>query len=677
MCTLTVNERPVPSQQSGPPLNGEEGNGIVSAGAPALPQNEGEHPVSAPEPSDWRERYRDKIRTAEGAVSAVESGSHIFIGSGAAEPQELVAALVKRAEKVFGTEIVHIMTLGLAPYVEPKWGENFRHNALFIGPNVREAVAQGRADYTPIFLSEIPRLFERGRVPIDVALIEVSPPDHHGFCSYGVSTDVVKPGAEAARLVIAEVNAQMPRTMGDSFIHVDNIESLVPVDYPILEAKVPEPDEVAREIGRYIASLVEDGSTLQMGIGTIPDSVLYSLKDKKDLGIHTEMFSDGMMHLVEAGVITNMKKTLAKGKVVAAFCMGSKKLYDYVDNNPFIEFHPVSFTNDPFVIAQNDRMVSINSALEVDLTGQVCADSLGEYFYSGIGGQVDFVRGASRSRGGKAIIALPSTAADGTVSRITSQLRPGAGVVTSRGDVHYVVTEWGVAYLHGLTIQQRALALISIAHPKFRPGLIREAKRLKFISDDVPEISEAGMIYPGQWETTHTFTGGLHVTFRPIKATDEEMMKDLFYRLSEHTIYQRFFRSLRSMPHRDLVHFVHVDYSNEMAVVGVVSDPERPEFEQIICVGRYFLNRAQNVAEVSYLVRDDFQRRGIGSYLVRYVARIARENGIEGFVAEILPDNAPAMKILHKLGFPVETILSGGNYQLKVSFGRPRMTEKS
>lgn len=630
--------------------------------------------TSAP---DWAQRYEEKVRSADEAVGAVQSGDHIFIGSGAAEPSRLVEALVKRANAVFGTEIVHIMTLGIAPYAEPKWGDNFRHNALFIGPNVREAVAQGRADYTPIFLGEIPRLFETGRVPIDVALIQVSPPDRHGYCSYGVSTDVVKPATEAANLVIAEVNEQMPRTLGDSFLHVDDIDFLVPVNYPILQTQVGVADEIARNIGKYIATLIEDGSTLQMGIGTIPDSVLYYLRDKKDLGIHTEMFSDGMMHLVELGVITNMKKTLHRGKIIAAFCMGSKKLYEFVDNNPFIEFHPVSYTNDPFVIAQNERMISINSALEVDLTGQVCADSLGAYFYSGIGGQVDFVRGAARSKGGKPIIALPATAADGSVSRITPQLKPGAGVVTSRGDVHYVVTEWGTAYLHGRTIQERALALISIAHPKFRPQLIREAKKLKYIAEDVPEISEVGMVYPERWEMSHTFEDGTRIFFRPIKMTDEEMMKDLFYRLSEQTIYHRFFRSLKSMPHRDLVHFVHIDYTNEMGIVGIVQDPEKPEREEIVCIGRYYLNRSTNVAEVSYLVRDDFQKRGIGSYLVKYLARIARENGIAGFEAEILPDNPPAMKVLHKLGFPVETIASAGNYQLRVRFERPAPTAKA
>ncbi len=628
-------------------------------------------PAIASEELDWRTRYPEKVRSPDAAVAVIASGDHIFLGSGAAEPQELVRALVARAQQVFGTEIVHILTLGIAPYVQPEWGENFRHNALFIGPNVRKAIAEGRADYTPIFLGEIPRLFETGRIALDVALIQVSPPDAHGYCSYGVSTDIVKPAAEAAQRVIAEVNSRMPRTLGDSFIHVDDIDLLVPVDYPIPEAPMGVPDEVAKRIGRHIADLVEDGATLQMGIGTIPDSVLYYLTDKKDLGVHTEMFSDGMVRLVELGVLTNMKKTLHKGKVVAAFCMGTQKLYDFVDNNPLIEFHPVSMTNDPYVISQNDKMVSINSALEVDLTGQVCADSLGPYFYSGIGGQVDFVRGAARSKGGRPIIALPSTAEDGTVSRISAELKAGAGVVTGRGDVHYVVTEWGVAYLHGRTIQKRALALISVAHPKFRPALIREAKRLRYIPEDVPEIPEIGMVYPDRWEAYHTFEDGTRVFFRPIRPTDEEMMSDLFYRLSEETIYNRFFHSLKSMPHRDLMHFIHVDFSQEMAIVGIVRDPTRPEHEEIVCIGRYFLDRGTNVAEVSYLVRDDFQKRGIGTDLLKYLARIARESGINGFVAEILPYNTPAIKLVHELGLPVQTdVLPGGNLQLRVAFER-------
>ena len=348
----------------------------------------------------WQERFADRTVTAEEAVAVVRPGQRVFIGSGAGEPQTLVEALSARGD-LSDTEIVHILTLGVATYAEPRLGNRFRHNAYFIGPNVREAVAQGRADYTPIFLSEIPRLFRSGRVVIDVAMIAVSPPDAHGYCSYGVSTDIVKSAAESARFVIAEVNEQMPRVLGDCFIHVRDIDRLVASDRPVLEAVQGEPDELAKKIARHIANLVVDGATLQLGIGTIPDAVLHYLTDFKDLGVHTEMFSDGIIPLVEKGVINNRKKTLHRGKIIATFVMGSRRLYDFIDNNPLVEFHPTEYVNDPFVIAQNDKMIAINSAIEVDLTGQVCSDSLGTMFYSGIGGQVDFVRGASRSKGGE------------------------------------------------------------------------------------------------------------------------------------------------------------------------------------------------------------------------------------------------------------------------------------
>jgi acetyl-CoA hydrolase len=337
---------------------------------------------------------------ADEAVNCVRHGHRVFVGSGAGEPQTLVEALSAR-EDLSDTEIVHILTLGVATYAEPKFGSRFRPNAYFIGPNVREAVSQGRADYTPIFLSEIPDLFRSGRVVIDVALISVSPPDAHGYCSYGVSCDIVKAAAESARLVVAEVNAQMPRVLGDCFIHVRDLDLLVETDRPVLEAIQGEPDELARRIGRHIADLVEDGATLQLGIGTIPDAVLHYLGDFKNLGLHTEMFSDGVIPLIEKGVINNLEKTAHRGKIVVSFVMGSRQLYDFIDNNPMVECHPTEYTNDPFVIARNDRMISINAAIEVDLSGQVCADSLGTMFYSGIGGQVDFTRGAARSKGGK------------------------------------------------------------------------------------------------------------------------------------------------------------------------------------------------------------------------------------------------------------------------------------
>ncbi len=425
----------------------------------------------------WRELYQERLCTAQEAVAAVQSGERVFVGSHSAEPQALVNALVACSGKIARAEIVHILTLGMAPYSEARFENHFRHNAFFIGGNVRDAINDCRADYTPIFLSEVPALFRNGAVKLDHAFISVSPPDAHGYCSLGVSVDVVKAAVESAGRIVAEVNAQMPRTLGDSFVHVSQISAFVENNSPLIEIAPPVQNEVYHRIGCNAGSLIEDGSTLQMGIGAIPDAVLQALGEKNDLGVHTEMFSDGVLPLVNSGVLNGRRKTLHYGKMVASFCMGTRKLYDFVDNNPFVEFHPVEYVNDPFVIAQNERMVAINAAIEIDLTGQVCSDSIGERFYSGIGGQVDFIRGAARSKGGKPIIALPSTATlhDGTlISRIVSTLKHGSGVVTSRGDVHYIVTEWGVANLHGKSVRERSEMLIRLAHPQFRDEL-REA----------------------------------------------------------------------------------------------------------------------------------------------------------------------------------------------------------
>jgi acyl-CoA hydrolase len=426
---------------------------------------------------NWQTRFRKKLVSPETAVGNIRQGESIFVGSGAAEPQALVTAMSRRGPALAGAEIIHVMTLGVAPYADPKLADYFRHNALFIGSNVRQAIRDGRADYTPVFLSEIPRLFRSGRKNIDVALIMVSPPDENGNCSYGVSVDVVKAAAENARLVIAEVNAQMPRVLGDCFINVNRIDYLVNTNAPLLESVPPPPDAVALQIGKNVAELVEDGSTVQMGIGMIPNAVLRQFGNKKDLGIHTEMFSDGVIDLIEAGVINGAKKTLLPGKVVSSFCLGTRRLYEYVHENPTFEFRGVDFTNDSAIIRQNVKMVAINAALEVDLTGQVCADSIGYDPYSGIGGQIDFMRGAARSEGGKPIIVLRSTAKDGSISCIVPHLKEGAGVVTTRGDVHYIATEYGVADLWGRSIRERALALIDIAHPQFRASLLSDAKR--------------------------------------------------------------------------------------------------------------------------------------------------------------------------------------------------------
>src|SRR5438876_4040731 len=429
----------------------------------------------------WEAAYLEKIRTADEALRFVESGMRVYIQPGCAEPETLVEALMRRGPAVRDVEIVHMMTMGVAPYVAPDMAGHFRHNAVFIGSNVRAAINDGRADYTPIYLSEIEELFESGAMPIDVALVEVSPPDSHGFCSFGVGVDTTLTAAKCARYVVAQVNNYMPRTYGDSFIHVSDIDAVVESSRPLCELKQPAITDMHVAIARNVAGLIEDGAVLQTGIGGIPDAVLPFLMDRKDLGVHSELVSDGVIPLIEAGVITGARKNYKPRKVIVGFALGTRKMFEFVDNNPIFEFHPTAYTNDPGLIARNDNMVAINSALQVDLTGQVCSDSIGNQFYSGIGGQVDFLRGASRSKGGKPIVAISSTTKDGTISRIVPMLSPGAGVVTSRGLVRYVVTEHGVAYLHGKSIRERAQALIEIAHPKFRDELYEYCEKTKWL----------------------------------------------------------------------------------------------------------------------------------------------------------------------------------------------------
>ena len=428
---------------------------------------------------NWLEVYRSKMVTAEKAVEAIQSNQRVFLTGNCSVPQTVLAALVRRAPLLSQVEICQVLTVGPADYVQPGLEGHLRVNTLFISDNVRAAVNEGRADFSPCRLSEIPLLFSSGRIPLDVALIHVSPPDEHGFCSFGIEVGVTKTAAAHARVVIAEVNPQMPRTLGDSFIHVSKLTYIVPVDYTLPELPMGQPTELTRQIGKHVAGMIEDGSTLQMGIGAIPDGVLFYLRDKRHLGIHTELFSDGVIDLVEAGVITNERKTLHPGKLVAGFLLGTRRLYEFVDNNPVVELHPSEYVNDPYVIRQNEKMIAINSAIEVDLTGQVCADSIGTRLYSGVGGQLDFIRGAARSKGGKPIIALPSTAK--STSKIVAMLKQGAGVTTSRNDVHYVATEFGVADLYGKTIRQRAKALIDIAHPDYREELEKQAIQLEYL----------------------------------------------------------------------------------------------------------------------------------------------------------------------------------------------------
>ncbi|MCK5794384.1 MAG: acetyl-CoA hydrolase/transferase family protein, partial [Anaerolineales bacterium] len=514
---------------------------------------------------NWKEKFSDWVTDAKSAIEMIRPGFTVFIGTGCGQPQHLVRSMVEHSSEIYDVKIVHLLTMGTAPYVEETFHERFKMNSFFIADNVRGALHRGIGDYTPIFLSEIPYEFESGRIPVDAALISVSPPDERGICSLGVSVDVVKSAVSNAKYVIAQVNKHMPLTSGNSFLHVNSIDALIPFDEEVIEIQMPEADETLRRIGRNIATLVEDGSTIECGIGRIPQALAEFLEHKKDLGIHTEMFSDWIIDLVESGAVNCSKKTINNGKIVASFCMGTKRLYDYIDQNSFFEFYPTEYVNDPYVISQHEKMVGINVGLEIDLTGQVCSDSLGYKFYSGIGGQVDFIRGAARSRGGKAIIALPSTAKNGSVSRIVSHLTEGSGVVTTRGDIHYVVTEYGIAYLHGKSIRERVLALINIAHPKFRKELIKAAKAHNYIHEDQIELDNEKIVYPEELEHYDTLRDGTEIFFRPVKPTDETALSQMLYSLSAQSVKTRYMTHTMRFPHKDVQLLTNIDYVNDLA----------------------------------------------------------------------------------------------------------------
>ncbi|MCD6304526.1 MAG: GNAT family N-acetyltransferase, partial [Planctomycetes bacterium] len=475
--------------------------------------------------------------------------------------------------------------------------------------------------------------------------------------------------AASASLGVAQVNANMPRTMGDSFIHVHHIDMLVPHDEPVITVPVSEPNETLRKIGRNIARLVEDGSTIECGIGRVPQALAECLRDKKDLGVHTEMFGDWIIDLIDCGAITCAKKTINRGKVVASFCMGSRRLYDYIDDNSFFEMRPSEYVNDPFVIAQHEKMVAINVGLEVDLTGQVCADSLGYRVYSGIGGQVDFIRGAARSRGGKAIIAMPSTAKNGSVSRIVAHLTEGAGVVTTRGDVHYVVTEYGIAYLHGKSIRERVLALINIAHPKFRKELTEAAKKRNYLPPDQIELPWEHVRYPEELERYETLRDGTEIFFRPVKPTDEPALSEMLYSLSSQSVRTRYFTHTMTFPHRDVQKLTNIDYRNDLAIVGVVPGPGG---EEIVAIAQYFLDPKTLAAEVAFIVQDEWQKKGMGTFLLKYLAQIARRRGVKRFYAKVLPRNKPMLTIFYNSGYKVNTAFDGETYSIDFELTRPQ-----
>jgi len=616
-----------------------------------------------------RKKYPDKFVTEEQAFSKIRRGDRIFIGTACGEPQYLVKALVEYVENhptaFYDAEVFHVWTLGVAPYTDKKFRSNFRHNSFFIGNDTRDAVNQGSADYTPIFLSQVPSLFERGIVPVDVALVQVCPPDQHGYMSLGISVDIVKAAADKAEVLIAQVNSHMPRVLGDTFIHISEVDAIIHRDEPLLEYHSEVSDEIAERIGSHVARIIRDGDTIQVGYGSIPNAILGALRNKKHLGVHTELLTDGLMELIRSGVVDNSAKTLNRGKTVAAFCMGSEELYRFLHNNPSIELRPVDFTNNPLTIARIANMVAINSALEVDLTGQASAESIGKQFYSGIGGQADFMRGVVLAPGGRTILALQSTAEDGQTSRIVPFLKEGAGTTLTRGDIHYVVTEWGIAYLHGKNIRQRAMDLIAIAHPKFRPQLIQEAKKLNLIYKDQAFIPGKRGEYPEMLEARRTTRTGQPLFLRPVRISDEPLLKDFFYSLSDQSIYRRFISARKDMPHERLQEFCVIDYSREMVILAV---QEKQGFEHVVGVAQYGIAVDLHNAEVAFVVRDDAQNQGIGWELLSYMTLLAKRQGLLGFTAEVLVENRPMLHLFEKAGFDLTKRSESGVWELKMLF---------
>lgn len=623
---------------------------------------------------DFKKEYPEKFALEEMIFSHIHAGDRIFIGTGCGEPQYLVQALVNYVKSnpkaFFDAELIHVWTLGVAPYTDEKLQENFRLDAFFVGDSTRNAVNRGAADYTPVFLSAVPNLFRREMIPIDVALIQTSLPDKHGYVSLGISVDIVKAATEKASLVIAQVNSNMPRTHGDGFIHIKDLDFIIPHDEPLLEYSLKAPTDIVERIGDYVARIIEDGSTIQVGYGMVPDAVVPHLGEKKHLGVHTELLSDGLVELMKKDVVDNSMKGNNPGKTVAAFCMGSRETYEFLDENPAVDFKRIDYTNSPMIIARNYRMTAINSAMEIDLTGQATAESLGDVFYSGIGGQADFMRGAVMAPEGKTILAMPSTALNDSISRIVPVLREGAGVTLTRGDIQYVVTEYGIAYLHGKNIRQRAMDLISIAHPKFRPWLIESAKKRTLIYKDQAFIPGEKGEYPESLETWRTTKTGLNIMLRPVKITDETLLKDFFYALSEDSMYLRFFSMRRDMPHQRLQEFMVIDYSKKMVILAVLQDKEK---ETIIGLGEYEVNRDMHTAEVAIVVRDEYQNKGVGREILSYLTYLARRQGLLGFTAEVLVENKPMVSLFEKMGFDVEKRREEGVYEMRLRFREERL----
>ncbi|TMM42678.1 GNAT family N-acetyltransferase [Colwellia ponticola] len=591
-----------------------------------------------------QDEQRDSVKWGD----YLKSGDRIFIGSHAAVPNALIDDLIANSQGLHDIETVHILTLSDNVWAKAEHKDLFKVNSLFIGgKNIREAIAEGRGDYTPCFISDVPRLFAENSLPLDAALIMVSPPDEYGYCSLGVSVDIVSSALKAAKYVIAQINPKMPRTNGHSFVHVNQIHAWINAEQELPQVPPPEVDRRTEQIGQYVAMLIENGATLQIGIGKIPEAVLRYLGNHKDLGIHSEMISDGVIDLMLKGVINNRRKTYHKGKAVITFCIGTQKVYDYVNGNPHIEFYPSEHVNSPVKIAKNDNMVSINSAIEVDLTGQVVSDSIGYQFYSGIGGQVDFVRGASLSKGGKPIIALPSTTKDGTISRIVPHITEGGGVVTSRGHVSYVITEFGIASLQGKSIRERALELIRIAHPKFRDKLLSEVRKHYWVPE-YQESSPSSVPELGTIEMKRFHFDNINYILRPLAPADERKLQEFFYSHNKETLMMRYNHNITQMTREKSCNLVSVNQHVDLALCFTKNDYLG---EAIQAVARYYYIESINSGEVAFVIKESLRGRGMATTLLAEMIAIAKIRKLDSLVACVRRDNASMLKVFERSGF--------------------------
>ncbi|MBF0214610.1 MAG: GNAT family N-acetyltransferase [Magnetococcales bacterium] len=623
------------------------------------------HPMTTQDPQ-WTTHYAKMVTSATEAVRRIKPGQRVFLATGVGVPRALVRAMIQERNRLADIEIVLVFVAGDAPFAVKELADTFTLNTFFVADNVRDMVQAGLSDYTPILMSDIPKLFSSGQMPIDVAMIQVTPPDVEGEVNLGLAVDVIRCATENAGLVIAQVNPAMPRTHGDSALSIWDLDLLVPEEESLHEWILPTPDDAIERIGRHIATLIPDGATIQMGLGRVAQLVIKYLTGKTNLSIHTEMISDSVLDLIASGSITTPDNASEGGQIVTSFAMGSRKLYDAVHDAPIFSFRRTEYVNDVRTIARQQRMVAINGALQVDLTGQVCVDSLGSHFYSGMGGILDFNSGASTAAEGRAIVVLPSTARKGKQSRIVSVLTPGAGVALNRGVVHYVVSEYGIAYLFGKTIQERALALIGIAHPDYRPRLLKRAVKLGLVRPEIGEVD--GRIWVGGRElrTSMLLNNGQLITFRSSRPTDWKAIKKMLYSLSEGTVYRRFMSHVKRFPFNRVKNFTFIDQRRDVVVVGVIADGKN---EWVVAIGGYNVeDGAANRAEVAFLVRDEWQGQGIGTFMMRHLTNMARNVGLAGVTAETLMDNRPMQAVLEKCGFSVHTRIDGETVHFDIDF---------